>query len=57
MNIVAPLSVAWEKVQWEKILLIDRALLTLVTHKFWGEFWGCILWTPKKKTKLNTETF
>ena len=56
MNIVTPLSVSCEKGQRGKLFLIYKALLPPATHKFWGDSWGCILWTSKIKTKVNTST-
>ena len=50
-NIGTPMSVAREKVQQEKLLIIERSLLPPITQKFWGEFRGCILWTYRVKLK------
>ena len=45
-----------QKGQHGQLLIIDRALLPPTTHKFWGDFWCCILWTSNIKIKLNTST-
>ena len=44
LNIVGPLKVAWDLGHHKNILLIDKALIPPITHKFWGRFKGCIKW-------------
>ena len=46
----------WRGGKREKILLVDRSILPTVTYKFWGEFQGCLFWTSKTKSKVNTAT-
>ena len=56
LNIDAPLTMSWDKVHHEKLLLIDRALLPPTNHNFCGDFGGCNLWTWDIKKKMNTAT-
>ena len=38
-------------------IIAHRYITSSNSHEmFLGDFWGCILWTSKIKTKMNTET-